>query len=114
MPSSFFKVQCLLWRLINVEVDTNGVLNTIACRSDGDRIVVVKVPAAATSHGANRSQREQKQGGVRDEAAQLAGRTTGVAKAKQRQQEESECNGGHSARPAFWRLRGSQFASRNR
>jgi hypothetical protein len=37
----------LLWRLIDVEVDGDAMLNTIAGCSDGDWIIVVEIAAPA-------------------------------------------------------------------
>src|SRR5271156_5713632 len=84
---SLFKVRFLLWRLVNVVVDAYGVLNSVACRSDRDRIGVVKVAAAATCHRSDRSEGEEKQGRVGDDAGQFSGRATGVTQAQKRQQE---------------------------
>ena len=62
MLSSFFRFKFLLWRLVDVEVDTYGVLDTVANRGNGDGIGVVEVSGSATCHGADASQRKQKQG----------------------------------------------------
>ena len=105
MLSSFFRFKFLLWRLIDVEVDTYSVLHTVAYCGDCDRVGVVEVTGSATSHRADASQRKEKQGRIGDEAGQFAGRATGVTQAKERQQEEAKRNGRDSARPVLRRLR---------
>ena len=97
MLSSFFRFKFLLWRLVNVEVDTYGVLDTIAYCGNGDRVGVVEVSGSATCHRAYTSQRQEKQGRVGDEASQFAGRAARVTQAEERQQEETKGNGRDSA-----------------
>src|ERR1700716_1589531 len=43
----YWSLRSLLGRLVDVEINGDGVLNTIAGCSDGDRIVMVEVPASA-------------------------------------------------------------------
>src|ERR1700722_8377991 len=99
MLSSFFTFKFLLWRLVNVKVDTYGVLDTIAHCGNGDRVGVVEVSGSATRHRSDTTQRQQKQGRVGHEAGQFTGRAARVAQAEERQQEQAKSNWRNLARP---------------
>src|SRR5258705_964081 len=99
----------LLRRLVDVVIDTDGVLNTVACCGDGDGIVVIVVTAAATRHGSDRSQRHQEQGRVGEDPREFSGRATGVTQTQERKQEETEGDGRYPAGPAFRRVRRGEF-----